>query len=59
MYDDLFSLLPMKLNKTQKVMLFFIITGWIRVMFVLVPMGAIVWCKYTNCVTTDTEMIKK
>ena len=64
----------MKLNKTQKVMLFFIITGWIRVLFVLVPMGAVVWCRYTNCVATDeiledtfpaeivsddTELIKK
>ena len=49
----------MKLNKTQKVMLFFIITGWIRVLFVLIHMGGIVWCRYTDCVTIDTEMIKK
>jgi len=26
---------------------------------VLVPMGGIVWCRYTDCVTIDTEMLKK
>ena len=48
------------MNKSKRnIMLFFIITGMIRVMFVIVPMGAVIWCNHTNCVANDTELIKK
>ena len=46
------------INK-RNVILFFIITGWIRVLFILIPMGGVVWYNYMNSVTTDTELIKK
>ncbi len=46
-------------KKTRNIMLFFIITGWIRVMFVIVPMGGVVYYKWVNSVSNDTEMIKK
>ena len=48
------------MNKTKRnVMLFFIITGMIRVMFVIIPMGSIVLYRWVNSVTTDTELIEK
>ena len=48
------------MNKSKRnIMLFFIITGMIRVMFVIVPMGSIVLYKWVNSVTTDTELIQK
>ena len=48
------------MNKSKRnIMLFFIITGMIRVMFVIVPMGSIVLYRWVNSVTTDTELIKK
>jgi hypothetical protein len=43
------------MKNSKKVLLFLIITGWIRVLFILGPI-AYVWAK---TVTTDTEMIKK
>jgi len=46
-------------KKTRNIMLFFIITGWIRVMFIIVPIGGVVLYRWVNSVTTDTEMIKK
>ncbi len=46
------------INK-RNIILFFIITGWIRVLFILIPMGGVIWCNHTNCVSTDTEYIKK
>ena len=48
------------MNKTKRnVMLFFIITGMIRVMFVIIPMGSIVLYRWVNSVTNDTELIEK
>ena len=48
------------MNKSKRnIMLFFIITGMIRVMFVIVPMGSIVLYKCVNSVANDTELIKK
>ena len=46
-------------KKKRNIMLFFIITGMIRVMFVIVPMGSIVLYKWVNSVANDTELIKK
>ena len=47
------------MNKSKRnIMLFFIITGMIRVMFVIVPMGSIVLYKWVNSVANDTELIK-
>ena len=40
-------------------MLFFIITGMIRVMFVIIPMGGVVYYKWVNSVANDTELIEK
>lgn len=67
--------MKMTLKEYKKnLILFLVITGIIRVLFVVVPMGMIVWYRYTNSVTTDeiledtfpaeivsddTEMIKK
>ncbi len=48
----------MKKSK-RNIMLLFIITGLIRVMFILVPMGAFIWSNHTNCVANDTELIEK
>ena len=48
------------MNKnTKNVILFFIITGWIRVMFVIVPMGGVIYYRWVNSVANDTEMIEK
>ena len=46
-------------NYKRNIILFLVITGMIRVLLLLIPMGAIVWYKFNNSVTTDTEMIKK
>ena len=44
------------MNKSKRnIMLFFIITGWIRVMFIVAP---IAWI-WVNNVSNDTELIKK
>ena len=48
------------MNKTKRnVMLFFIITGMIRVMFVVIPMGGVILYRWVNNVTNDTELIQK
>ena len=46
-------------NNKRNVILVLVITGMIRVLFVVGSMSAVIWCRYTNCVTTDTELIEK
>jgi len=46
------------INK-RNIILVFVITGMLRVLFVAGSMGAVIWCRYTNCVANDTELIKK
>ena len=48
-----------KNNGKRNIILVLVITGMIRVLFVAGSMGAVIWCRYTNCVTNDTELIKK
>ena len=48
-----------KNNNKRNIILVFVITGMLRVLFVAGSMGAVIWCRYTNCVTYDTELIKK
>ena len=47
------------MNNKRNVILVLVITGMIRVLFVVGSMSAVIWCRYTNCVSTDTEYIKK
>ena len=46
------------INK-RNIILVFVITGMLRVLFVTGSMGAVIWCRYTNCVANDTELIEK
>ena len=48
-----------EMNNKRNVILVLVITGMIRVLFVVGSMSAVIWCRYTNCVTTDTELIEK
>ena len=48
-----------EMNNKRNVILVLVITGMIRVLFVVGSMSAVIWCRYTNCVTTDTEFIEK
>tara|TARA_B100001250_G_scaffold147570_1_gene126360 strand:- start:165 stop:332 length:168 start_codon:yes stop_codon:yes gene_type:complete len=45
-------------NRT-KVLIVLAITGWIRVLIVLVPIGMVWYGNHMNSVTTDTELIQK
>ena len=45
-------------NRT-KLLIILAITGWLRVLFVLVPIGMVWYSNHINSVTTDTEYIKK
>ena len=47
------------MNRKRNVILVLVITGMIRVLFVACSMGAVIWCRYTNCVANDTELIEK
>ena len=47
------------MNYKKNLILVLVITGMIRVLFVAGSIGGVIWCRHTNCVTTDTEMIKK
>ena len=42
-----------------KLLIILAITGWLRVLFVLVPIGMVWYSNHINSVTTDTEYIKK
>ena len=48
-----------KNNSKRNLILVFVITGMLRVLFVAGSMGAVIWCRYTNCVANDTELIDK
>ena len=48
-----------EMNNKRNVILVLVITGMIRVLFVAGSMGAVIWCRYTNCVANDTELIEK
>ena len=48
-----------KKNYKRNLILVFVITGMLRVLFVAGSMGAVIWCRYTNCVANDTELIEK
>jgi len=54
-------LLVMKrpISNRIKLLIILAITGWLRVLFVLVPIGMVWYSNYINSVTTDTEYIKK
>ena len=45
------------MNYKKNLILVLVITGMIRVLFVAVSMGAIIWCRHTNCITTDAELV--
>ena len=45
-------------NRT-KLFIILAITGWIRVLIVLVPIGMVWYSNHINSVTTDTELIEK
>ena len=47
------------MNNRTKLFIILAITGWIRVLIVLVPIGMVWYANFTNSVTTDTELIKK
>jgi len=47
------------MNNKRNVILVLVITGMIRVLFVAGSMGAVIWCRYTNCVANNTELIEK
>ena len=47
------------MNYKKNLILVLVITGMIRVLFVAGSIGGVIWCRHTNCVTTDTELIKK
>ena len=47
------------MNNKRNIILVFVITGMLRVLFVAGSMGAVIWCRYTNCVANDTELIEK
>ena len=48
-----------EMNNKRNVILVLVITGMIRVLFLAGSMGAVIWCRYTNCVANDTELIEK
>ena len=48
-----------KNNGMRNIILVLVITGMIRVLFIVGSMGAVIWCRYTNCVANDTELIEK
>ena len=47
------------MNNKRNVILVLVITGMIRVLFVAGSMGAVIWCRYTNCVSFATQLIEK
>ena len=47
------------MNNRTKLFIILAITGWIRVLIVLVPIGMVWYSNSTDSVTTDTELIKK
>ena len=49
----------MGMNNRTKVLIVLAITGWIRVLIVLVPIGMVWYSNHVNSVPTDTELIEK
>jgi len=50
---------PRGMNNRTKLFIILAITGWIRVLIVLVPIGMVWYSNHVNSVTTDTELIEK
>ena len=59
MIDTVWYLPKQVMNYKKNLILVLVITGMIRVLFVAGSMGAIIWCRHTNCVSDYTESIKK
>ena len=48
-----------KNNGKRNIILVLVITGMIRGLFIGGSMCAVIWCRYTNWVANDTELIEK
>ena len=47
------------MNNRTKVLIVLAITGWIRVLIIIVPIGMVWYTNHMNSVTNDTELIEK